>query len=61
MCILIKYLLMNAKHRVIKMKPVDLKSGRYIDCGRENNNKDVKFKACDQERISKYKTIFAKG
>ena len=51
---------MNAKHRVIKMKPVDLKSGRYIDCGTENNNKDVKFKACDQERISKYKTIFAK-
>lgn len=43
------------------MKPVDLKSGRYIDSGTENNNnKDVKFKACDQERISKYKTIFAK-
>ena len=42
------------------MKPVDLKSGRYIDSGTENNNKDVKFKAFDQERISKYKTIFAK-
>ena len=43
------------------MKPVDVKSSTYIDCSNEINDKDPKFKIGDFVRISKYKTIFAKG
>ena len=43
------------------MKPVDVKSSTYIDFGIENNEKDPKFQVGDQVRISKYKSIFAKG
>ena len=41
--------------------PVKMKSSAYIDFGKENNNKDPKFKVGDHVRISKYKNIFAKG
>ena len=43
------------------MKPVNVKSSTYIDCSKEINNKDPKFKIGDIVRISKYKNIFAKG
>ena len=48
-------------HRVIKMKPVDVKDNACINFGKEVNDKDSKFKVGDQVRISKYKNIFAKG
>ena len=43
------------------MKPVDVKSNTYINSGKENNNKDPKFKISDIVRILKHKNIFAKG
>ena len=51
----------NEKHRTIKMMPIDVKDNTYIDCGKEVNNNDPKFKVGDHVRISKYKSIFAKG
>ena len=48
-------------HRVIKMKPVDVKDNTYIDSMQCSNDKDPKFKVGDHVRISKYKNIFAKG
>ena len=51
----------NTYHRSIKMKPVDIKDNTYIDFEKEFNDKDPKFKIGDYERISKYKSIFAKG
>ena len=51
----------NTYHRVIKMKPIDVKDNTYIDFEKEVNGKDPKFKVGDHARISKYKTIFAKG
>ena len=43
------------------MKPVDVKRNTYINCGKEINNKNPKFKIDDNVRISKHKNIFAKG
>ena len=43
------------------MKPVEVKDKTYIDFKKEVNDKDPKFKVGDRVRISKYKTIFAKG
>ena len=43
------------------MKSVDAKSSTDIDPGVENNKKDHQLKIGDNVRISKYKTIFAKG
>ena len=43
------------------MKPTDVKDNTYINIGKEVNDKDSKFKACDHVRISKYKSIFATG
>ena len=43
------------------MKHVDAKSNKYIDSGKEINEKDPEFKICDIVRISKYKNIFTKG
>ena len=40
------------------MKPIDVKTGTYIDFVVEKN---LKFKVGDHVRISKYKNIFAKG
>ena len=51
----------NTYHRTIKMKPVDVKDNTYIDFKKEVKDKDPKFKVNDHVRISKYKTIFAKG
>ena len=51
----------NTYHRIVKMKPVDVKSSIYIDhsvqCGDENH----KFKVGVRVRILKYKYIFGKG
>ena len=51
----------NTYHSTIKMKHVDVKSNTYIYSSKEINDKDTKFKINDIVRISKYKTIFAKG
>ena len=51
----------NTYHRTTKMKPVDVKDNTYIDFKKEVNNRDRKFKVVDHVRISKYKSIFAKG
>ena len=51
----------NTYHSTIKMKSVDVKSSTYIDCNKENNKKDPKFKVGDHVKISKYKIIFEKG
>ena len=51
----------NTYHTTIKIKPIDVKDNTYINADKEINNKDPKFKVGDHVRISKYKTIFAKG
>ena len=51
----------NRYHRTVKMKPLDVKYNTYIDSSKEANDKDPKLKVGDHARISKYKTIFAKG
>ena len=43
------------------MKPIDIKDNTYINISKEVNDNDLKFKAGDHIRISKYKNIFAKG
>ena len=50
----------NTYHSTIKMKGVDVQSNIYIDSGKENNNKDPKFKIGDIVRTSKTNNIFAK-
>ena len=51
----------NKKHKTIKMKSNDVKDNTYIDFGKEVNDNDPKFKVGHHMRISKYKSIFAKG
>ena len=51
----------NTYHRVIKMRPVDVKDNTYIDSMQCSNDKDPKFKVGGHVRISKYKNIFPKG
>ena len=51
----------NTYHTTIKMKPADVKNNAYINANKEIDNKDPKFKVGDRVRISKYKSIFAKG
>ena len=51
----------NTYHTTIKMKPIDVKDNTFINTDKEINNKDPKFKVGDRVRISKYKSIFAKG
>ena len=50
----------NTKHSTIKMKPIDVKNNKrvYID---EHNEKSARFNVGDRIRISKFKSIFAKG
>ena len=51
----------NTKHSTIKMKPTDVGDNNkrvYID---EHNEKDIRFKVGDRDRISKSKNIFTKG
>ena len=43
------------------MKPVVVKLNTYIDCGKEINNKDPKFKIVDIVRIPKYENVFPIG
>ena len=51
----------NKYHAAIKMKPVDIKSGTYINSRKEINDEYLKFKIDDIDRILKYKNISAKG
>ena len=51
----------NTFHKTIKMKPIDVKSGSFVEYNEESNEKDPKFKVGYHVRISKYKNIFAKG
>ena len=50
----------NTYHSTIKMKPVDVKSNRYIDSNKEIDEKYPNFKI-DTVIISKFKNVFAKG
>ena len=50
----------NTYHTTIRMKPIDVKSWRHIDSGKEINDKDHKFKTGDIVKISKYKKHFSK-
>ena len=43
------------------MKPIDVTSGSYAEYSEDSNEKDPKFKIRYRVRISRYKTIFAKG
>ena len=49
----------NKYHRIIKMKPVDIKPRIYLDLNKKKEG--PKFKVGDKVRISKYKNIFAKS
>ena len=51
----------NTYHRAIKIKPVDIKSGNSVKYNVNSNDKGPKFQEGDYVRISKYKSIFAKG
>ena len=48
-------------HGTIKMKPIDVRSDSYTEYNEDLNKEDPKFKVGDHVRISKYKSIFAKG
>ena len=50
----------NTYYSTNKIKPVDVKSRRYIDFNKENNKENPKFKVGDYVRISKYKNILEK-
>ena len=51
----------NTYHNNIKIKPVDGKFNSYAEYNVDSNAIDPKFKISDHVRISKYKSIFAKG
>ena len=51
----------NTYHRIIKMKPIDVKNDSVAEFNKESNEKDPKFKVGGHVTISKYKNIFAKG
>ena len=51
----------NAVHRTITTKPIDVTDDSYAEYNEDFNKKDPKFKVGDHVRISKYKNIFAKG
>ena len=51
----------NIYHKTIKMKPVDVVDDSFAEYNEESNEKDPKFKVGDHARISKFKSIFAKG
>ena len=51
----------NTFHRIIGMKPIDIKSDSYVEYNVDSNEKDPKIKVRDHVRISKYNNIFAKG
>ena len=43
------------------MKHIDVTSDSYAEYNENSNKKDPKFKVSDHVRISKHKSIFAKG
>ena len=45
-------------HRTIKIKFMEVKDNTYIDCIKEDNDKDPKFKVGNLARISKYIKTF---
>ena len=49
---------MNTYHATTKMKPINVKSGTYIEFNVENNDNDPKFEVGDHVGISKYKNFF---
>ena len=51
----------NTYHEAIKMKPVDVKCGNYVEYNVNFNDKYPKFQVGDHVRISKYKNIFGEG
>ena len=51
----------NSFHSSIKMKPKDITDDSFVEYNEEFNKKSPKFKIGDHVRISKYKSIFAKG
>ena len=51
----------NTVNRSIKTKLIDVISDSYAECNEDSNEKDPIFKVGDCARISKYKSIFAKG
>ena len=51
----------NTYHEAIKMKPVDVKSGNFVEYNVNFNDKYPKFQVGDHVRISKYKNIFGEG
>ena len=56
----------NTYHKTIKMKPVDVGDDSFaeyngIAFNEESNEKYPKFKVGDHVRISKFKSVFAKG
>ena len=51
----------NTVHSSIEMKPKDVTDIKYVEYSEETNKKDPKFKIGENVRISKYKSIFAKG
>ena len=48
------------KYKIIKMKPLNVKSSIYFDFNKENNRESPKFKVGDHIKISKYKNRFCK-
>ena len=42
------------------MKPIDVTNGSYAEYNEDSNKKNPKFKVSDYDRISKYKSNFAK-
>ena len=61
MCSIILLINTITVHRIIKMKPVDVRSDSYAEYNEDSNEKVPKFKVGDHVRISEYKNIFAKG
>ena len=51
----------NTVHRSIKMKAIYVASDSYVEYNEDSNITKPKFKVRDRVRISKYKSIFAKG
>ena len=51
----------NTIHRPIKMKSIDVTSDSFAGYNEDSDKKNPKFKLGDHVRISKYKSIFAKG
>ena len=51
----------NTVHRTIKTKSIEVTRDSYAEYNEDFNKKDPKFKVGGNVRISKHKSIFAKG